>query len=299
MITALNIGFGEFGGDLGDAILGGLFVAKNDALSHNGAYVDGNAQCVDVFTGEAVDAEKVKQTVYDAPRPGDVYLEVPEATDPENYVFIESKTISSVTAAWIPVKNATRYRVDVYRSFALTTSHNAGMAYEHMYSLWVTDPVAVCEGLIMNNFYLVQVLAFNGDTGIEVLPATSAVPEGEIIGKMWNDDDEDFEYPWFTDEEPEEDAPIVEDQPVIDTAPEGEGEDEEIIVTETILRKKKAKKGIGAWVWPVAIGGGVVVAAGAALLIIVLVRRKKKLMNQEPASEETVMPEVNVEGGEQ
>lgn len=274
VVSDVIIGVDRYGGSVGTVTLGGIFLSRNGILSHNGAYVDGDTVCRDVFLGTAVSEDTVRYSIYDAPSKAGAYLkDVPVPTAPEYIVDLDNITGHSVDVFFEAYPGANRYRIDVYKINAVSDSFT-GTYYEYVSSKWTDSTTATVDSLVTGTSYTIVVSAFKDNTGLAIYALCPARPEGTVFGDMYITNDDPYKYDWITNDGVEyewEYEEIYEDPQY-----------ESITKTERVkkvMRRRKAG-GMETWLIIVIIAAAVVVLAAATVLIIILIKKKRRNSNE-------------------
>lgn len=273
VIQNFVIGVGEYGGDSGTVTVGGIFLSENGIISHNGAYVDGDVTCRDIFTGEAIEAEKVRYSVFDAPKNTEsVFRNLAEPTDEGRLVYVEKLTGHSASLVIDSYPAATRYRCDIYETCSVAGQLEK-IYYKYLTSYYTDSQTLDIDGLTTATYYTAVVTAFNGDRGLAIYALCPIRPEAGIAGKMYITDDDPYKYDWITSDSDGDEWEYEEIW--------YEEDGEEGSTPEQTKRKKKIlrrKKSGGIEVWQIILiaVGGVAVVAAASFTVIIIVKKKKR-----------------------
>ncbi len=296
-VYRMVVGIGHFGGsdangnlkEEGKAYIGGMWLNKNGVLSHDGAYVDGDTNCRNIFTGEKVSEDSVRHDPFEKPgEEGWIFETLPEATT-DIMAMTENVSGHTATIVWDKYEGADSYRVDIYQITAIGTGSFDEVYFTYLGSRYSEGNLIELTGLSPNTYYTVYIIPIIDGKGVAIYPPISVYTESGIIGDMLGYRYDPFEYGWEETEAEEE----IED--ITDTVLVDDGEEEEIEETEeeeeieeseeeeeettylkkvTKRRKKKAEN--NNFMLIVIIVSAVALAGAIAAITIVLVKHKKK-----------------------
>ncbi len=294
-IVNMAFGFGEYGGKAGNACVKGIFVSENGVLSHDGAFVDGNTVCRNIFTGETVSADSVKYTVFDVPsKSGAMLIDLPVPTGGSQTAYVENVTSRSAEVIIDKYPGANRYRCDLYIMKSLPGQFGYTY-YEYVSSTWTDSQHVKLDGLTTGIYYTLVVSAFRNDTGLYIYPLCSIFTESQVVGDMLIAQVDPYVYEWDVggkqnDEEYEEIVEeyeeIIEDGEEIiepEEDPDETEEEEEILPTakrrKKIVRRRRKAKDMS-WLWIL-----ICICAVVLIGIILFIIFKKKKKREEEANE--------------
>ncbi len=290
-VYRMVLGVGHFGGsnengtikEDGKAYLGGMWLNINGVLSHEGAYVDGNPDCCNIFTGEKVSEDSVRYDPFEKPGgEGWIYETLPEPTDEESMIMVEDTSGHSATIVWDKYDGADGYRVDLYQITAIGNGSFDEVYFTYITSYYTNDTKIEINGLSPNTYYTVYVIAINNNKGLAIYPPISVYTESEIVGDMLGYRYDPFEYSWQEYEEPQVENLDMTETVLVDDEKEeeiveAEEEEEETTYLKKIIKRRKKKAATNDNRMLIVIIVSAVALAGAiAATTIVLVKRKKK-----------------------
>ncbi len=278
-IYRMVVGFGHYGGsdangnlkEEGKAYIGGMWLSKNGVLSHDGAYVDGDTVCRNIFTGEQVSEDEVCYDPFEKPGgEGWIYETLPEATHEDAIVMTEKISGHSASIVWDKFEGADSYRIDLYQITAATSAGFDEVYFTYLTSYFTNDTSIEIDGLSPNSYYTVYIIPLSNGKGLAIYPPFSVYTESEIIGDMLGYRYDPFEYGWQENDDFEDDIALE------DTLLTDSDEEEETTYLRKVIRRKKKSSGMSTWIIIVIIVSAVLLVGAATATTIILVKRKKR-----------------------